>query len=482
MGDKMDNALFTDFYELTMAQGYWKEKKELHTSFDMFFRRHPFGSGYSVFAGLWPLLKKIENFHFEDEDIRFLKSLNLFDEGFLSYLSSFRFSGDIWAMNEGSLIFPNEPIVRVEAPIIEALILEGVILNMINFQSLIATKTARIYSSSNGGHIMEFGLRRAQGVDGAMSASRAAFIGGADGTSNALAAKEFGIPALGTMSHAWVMSFESEEEAFRSYASLYPKASVFLIDTYDAMKSGIESAIKVGKELQARGYKFGVRLDSGDIQYLSQYVRHRLDEAGCKDAFIAVSNELDERIIESLVLNGAPIDSWGVGTHLVTGGDESSFTGVYKLSAYKGSAGWVPTMKVSNNPAKITTPGIKNVWRLYNSDGSMKADVISLVDEKIEEGDMNTFYHPENEWQTFSFSPSSVTPLLNRVMRSGKIVGEEPSLAKIKAFAMAELNRLDATSKRLLNPHIYKVSLTKNMKELKMNTLKTLCSVFKKEF
>ncbi len=478
----LNNALFTDFYELTMAQGYWKAKKDIHTSFDMFFRRHPFGSGYSVFAGLWPLLHTIEDFHFEDDDIAFLKSLNLFADDFLSYLSSFRFSGDIWAMKEGSLIFPNEPIMRVEAPIIEALILEGVILNMINFQSLIATKTARIYLSSNRGHIMEFGLRRAQGVDGAMSASRAAFIGGANGTSNALAAKEFGIPSVGTMSHAWVMSFENEEEAFRSYAELYPKASVFLIDTYNAMTSGIEDAIKVGKELQAKGYKFGVRLDSGDIQYLSQYVRHRLDEAGCKDAFIAVSNELDERIIESLVLNDAPIDSWGVGTHLVTGGDESSFTGVYKMSAYKESEGWVPTMKVSNNPAKITTPGIKNVWRLYNDDGSMKADVISLADEKVEVGKTNTFYHPENEWQTFSFTPNKVKPLLYRVMVGGKIECEEPSLEKIKAFAMQELDSLDGTSKRLLNPHIYKVSLTKKMKELKMNTLKNLNSILKKEF
>ena len=476
----MDNALFTDFYELTMAQGYWKEKKEMHTSFDMFFRKHPFGSGYSVFAGLWPLLHAIENFHFENEDIAFLQSLNLFDQGFLSYLASFRFSGDVWAMDEGSLIFPNEPIVRVEAPIIEALILEGVILNTINFQSLIATKTARIYSSSNCAHIMEFGLRRAQGVDGAMSASRAAFIGGASGTSNTLAAKKFSIPALGTMSHAWVMSFENEEDAFRSYAKLYPKNSVFLIDTYDAMNSGIESAIKVGKELQAKGCKFGVRLDSGDIQYLSQYVRHRLDEAGCKDAFIAVSNELDERIIESLVLNGAPIDSWGVGTHLVTGGDESSFTGVYKMAAYKANDGWVPTMKVSNNPAKITTPGIKNVWRLYNDDGSMKADIISLGDEKIEVGRNSTFYHPENEWQTFSFTPNKVKPLLQLVMKGGKIASEEPSLEKIKAFSMAELNLLDATSKRLLNPHIYKVSLTKKMKELKIDTLKKLGSIFKK--
>lgn len=472
----MTNALFTDFYELTMAQGYWKEQNNIKASFDMFFRSHPFGGGYSVFAGLWPLIKDILNFHFEKEDIEFLKSLNMFDSQFLDYLSSFKFSGSFYAFDEGSLIFPNEPIIRVEAPIIEALILEGLILNTINFQSLIATKTARVYLSSNKGQIMEFGLRRAQGIDGAMSASRAAFIGGANGTSNALAAKEFGIPALGTMSHAWVMSFEDEEKAFTSYANLYPNKSIFLLDTYNAMKSGIENAIKAGKKLQEKGYNFGIRLDSGDIQYLSQYVRHRLDEAGCNGAFISVSNELTEEIIESLVLNKAPIDSWGVGTHLVTGGKQASFNGVYKMAAYKKEDKWLPTMKVSNNSAKITTPGIKEVFRLYNSDGSMKADVIGIMEEKIEEGKTYTFYHPDNEWQHFSFTTSSVKPMLNAIIRDGKLVRSEPLLKDIKAFAMEELERLDVTSKRLLNPHIYKVSLTKTMKELKLNTLKKIGS------
>ena len=472
---KITNALFSDFYELTMAQGYWKEKKELRASFDMFFRRNPFGSGYSVLAGLWPLLNTIKDFHFDEDDIAFLRDLNVFEEGFLSYLSSFKFSGSLFAMQEGSLIFPNEPIIRIEANIIEALILEGIILNTVNFQSLIATKTSRIYLSSNKGQIMEFGLRRAQGVDGAMSASRAAFIGGAYGTSNILAGKEYGIPCLGTMSHAWVMSFENEVQAFRAYSNLYPNNSIFLLDSYDAIKSGIESAIKVGKELQERGLNFGVRLDSGDMYYLSQYVRKRLDDEGLSKAFITVSNDLTEQIIESLVLNKAPIDSWGVGTNLVTGGDEASFTGVYKMSAYKKKdSDWKAVMKISNNPAKITTPGIKQVWRLYNKDGSMKADVISLNDETIEKGKPYTFYHPDNEWQFFNFSASKVKPLLKEYIKDGNIVESCPSLKEIKAFAMSELELLDATSKRLLNPHIYKVSLTEKIKALKIAVLKEI--------
>jgi len=472
--EKLKNALFTDFYELTMAQAYWKNNCNIKASFDVFFRRAPFAGSYAIFAGLWPLINMIKDFHFEKDDIDFLAKQNMFENDFLDYLAKFRFRGSFFAMKEGSLIFPNEPIIRVEADIIEALIIEGLILNTINFQSLIATKTARIYLSSNMGDIMEFGLRRAQGVDGAMSASRAAFIGGAMGTSNVLAGKEFGIPCFGTISHAWVMSFENEEDAFRAYAKLYPSKSIFLLDTYDTINSGIENAIKVGRELQKKGYNFGVRLDSGDIQYLSQYIRKRLDDAGCKDAFISVSNELTEQIIESLVLNKAPIDSWGVGTHLVTGGSEASFTGVYKMSSYKKDDVWKPVMKVSDNICKITTPGIKDVWRLYNTDGSFKADVISLQEEKLEAGCNYTFYHPDHEWQSFSFTPHKVEALLIEIIKDGNIIENEPALQEIKGRAMEELKKLDATYKRLLNPHIYKVSLTEKAKNLKMKTLKDI--------
>jgi len=477
----IDNALFSDFYELTMAQGFWKTGNKTRTVFEMFFRSNPFHSGYSVFAGLEPLLETIKNFHFEKKDIDWLSSIGIFEKDFLSYIADFKFTGNIWAMKEGSLIFPNEPLIRVEADVIEALLLEGVILNTINFQSLIATKTARIWLASKKGSIMEFGLRRAQGPDGAMSATRAAFIGGAFGTSNSLAAEQLGIPALGTMAHSWIMSFKNEEDAFQAYADIYPNNSIFLIDTYDTLRSGIINAIKVGKGLQAKGKNFGVRLDSGDIYYLSKDVRKRLDEAGCQNATISVSNELTEEIIESLVQNNAPINLWGVGTHMVTGGNEASFTGVYKLAACKteDTAEWTPVMKFSDNPSKMTNPGVKQVWRLYNQDGTFKADVITLSDEKIEAGVEQTFYHPSNDYQNFIFTPAKTEPLLEKRIENGKCVGVPPSLQEIKIYAEKQLDRLDYTSKRLLNPHIYKVSLSEKMRNLKQNLIKNK-PVFKK--
>lgn len=470
----INNVLFSDFYELTMAQGFWKNKRNTRTVFEMFFRSNPFKGGYSVFAGLEPLLKAIENFKLTAEDIDWLSSLNIFEKEFLDYISNFKFSGDVWAVKEGSLIFPNEPIIRIEADAIEALLLEGLILNTINFQSLIATKTARIYLASQKGSIMEFGLRRAQGQDGAMSATRAAYIGGAFGTSNSLAAKMLGIPALGTMAHSWIMSFKNEEEAFQTYADIYPDNSIFLIDTYDTLRSGIISAINVGKRLQAKGKNFGVRLDSGDVYYLSTAVRKILDEAGCEKAAISVSNELTEEIIESLVQNKAPVNSWGVGTHLVTGGNESSFTGVYKLAAYKNEDEntWTPVMKFSDNPAKMTNPGAKQVWRLYNGDGSFKADIMTMTDEIIKAGTEQTFYHPSNDYQNFTFTPAKAEALLEKYIENGKAIKPHPALAEIKKHAEAQLDKLDGTSKRLLNPHIYKVSLSKKMRDLKQSIIK----------
>lgn len=464
----LNSALFTDFYELTMAQGYWKRKKNTYSVFDMFFRRQPFAGGFSILAGLEPLLHTIENFTFSSEDIAYLSSLNMFETGFLTYLSTFKFSGDIWAMSEGTVVFPNEPLLRVHANIIEASIIEGLVLNMLNFQSLIATKTARIWIASNKGSIMEFGLRRAQGNDGAMSASRAAYIGGVQGTSNTLAGKVYGIPVMGTMAHSWVMSYPTEEEAFTSYAELYPQNSIFLIDTYNTLESGIHTAITVGKRLTAQGHKWGVRLDSGDIHYLSSAVRELLDKEGLTDAFITVSNELSEEIIESLVLNKAPIDSWGVGTHMVTGGSESSFTGVYKLSERTTDDGkMLPTMKLSDNPEKTTNPGIKQVWRLYHPDGSMKADVLALEDEDIAAGTERRFFHPLHQFQSFAFTPAKVEPLLSLKIQAGKRCSPEQTLEEIRDRVHTQLDQLDRTYKRILNPHIYKVSLTEKLRNLK---------------
>lgn len=466
------SALFTDFYELTMAQGYWKRNINTPSVFDMFFRRQPFNGGFSVFAGLAPLLETIENFSFSASDIEYLSGLGLFETGFLEYLSSFRFTGDIWAMDEGTIIFPNEPILRVHASVIEASIIEGLVLNTVNFQSLIATKTARIYLASDKGSIMEFGLRRAQGFDGAMSASRAAYIGGVSGTSNTLAGSRYGIPVMGTMAHSWVMSYPTEEEAFDAYAAIYPGKSVFLIDTYNTIGSGIKAAIASGGRLVAKGHNFGVRLDSGDIQYLSTEVRKELDKAGFPDATITASNELTEEIVESLILNKAPINSWGIGTHMVTGGNESSFTGVYKLAARKDADdSIIPTMKLSDNPEKTTNPGIKQVWRLYNDDHSFKADVLALDDETIVPGTDNRFYHPSIDSRSFCFKPVSVEPLLSKKMATGKKIGVFETLPEIRIRVQKGLERLDRTYQRILNPHIYKVSLTSRLRDLKKGIL-----------
>ncbi|HOC30531.1 MAG TPA: nicotinate phosphoribosyltransferase, partial [Treponemataceae bacterium] len=464
---------FTDFYELTMAQGYWKRGKNSSAVFDMFFRRQPFEGGFSVFAGLDPLLDAIENFRFSAEDIDYLSTLDMFDRDFLDWLAHFRFTGDIHAMDEGTIVFPNEPLLRVSTNIVEASIIEGLVLNMINFQSLIATKTARITLAANNAPLMEFGLRRAQGTDGAMSASRAAYIGGASGTSNTLAGKQYGIPVMGTMAHSWVMSFPNERDAFEAYAERYPHKSVFLIDTYNTLESGLPAAIEVGKKLAEKGLGFGVRLDSGDLQYLTQEVRNALDQAGLKAATITVSNELTEEIIESLVLNKAPIDSWGVGTHMVTGGNEASFTGVYKLASRTRSDGTVvPAMKLSDNPDKTTNPGVKQVWRLYQNDGRIKADVIALGDETIEAGVEKRYYHPSNDWQNFSFSAAAAKPLLTLKMQAGKRTAPAESLTDIRSRVQSGLAELDRSYKRILNPHGYKVSLTERLKDLKIEMMK----------
>lgn len=468
------SALFTDFYELTMAQGYWKNKMNYPAVFDMFFRRQPFNGGFSVFAGLHTLLEALETFSFSQEDITYLSSLGIFEEGFLEYLKGFKFSGHLYAQDEGSIVFPNEPLLRIHADLIEAQIIEGLVLNHINFQSLVATKTARVWLASDKGHIMEFGLRRAQGPDGAMSASRAAYIGGAAATSNALAGKLYDIPVQGTMAHAWIMSFPTELEAFESYATLYPQKSVFLIDTYDTLNSGVKNAAIVGKKLQSQGHGFGVRLDSGDIQYLSSKVRHYLDQQGLTEATISVSNELTEEIIQTLVQQKAPINSWGVGTHMVTGGNESSFTGVYKLAAryYPHTQTMEPTMKFSDNPEKTTNPGIKNLWRLYDQEGMARSDILSLEDEEILEGQSQRFYHPSGDYRQFTFTPAKVEPLLKLRIQNGQLLHKETTpqqaIREARATMQRQLLTLDDTYQRILNPHIYKVSVTKQLRQLKI--------------
>ena len=479
MADKIENsiinsALFTDFYELTMAQGYWKNDMNQQVVFDMFFRRQPFRGGFSVFAGLGTLLEAITDFTFSADDIAYLKAQDMFEQGFLDYLKDFRFSGDIYAFEEGSVIFPQEPIIRIHANLIEAQIVEGLVLNHINFQSLIATKTARVWLASKKGSIMEFGLRRAQGNDGAMSATRAAFIGGAAGTSNTLAGKCYGIPVMGTMAHAWIMAYPSELDAFRAYAALYPTKTVFLIDTYDTLKSGIKNAIIAGGELVKKGLNFGVRLDSGDISYLTAEVRKELDKAGFPQATITVSNELTEEIIETLVQQHTPINSWGVGTHMVTGGNEASFTGVYKLAARhdKNTDTMRPAMKFSDNPEKSTNPGIKNVYRLFDENGMAKADILALESETVSPGTERRYFHPSADYRQFSFAAAHIQPMLRQVVKAGtrtdSTLPAAEQLRLARETMVKQLETLDDSYKRILNPHIYKVSLTEAAKDLKM--------------
>jgi nicotinate phosphoribosyltransferase len=455
------SALFSDFYSLTMAQGYWKKGLNPQAVFEMFFRRQPFSGGFSIFAGLGTLLEALGDFSYSPEDIAYLESLGTFEKAFLDYLKDFRFTGSLWAMDEGTVVFPQEPLVSIRGELIQCQIIEGLVLNIINFQSLIATKTARIWLASGKGSIMEFGLRRAQGYDGAMSASRAAFIGGAVGTSNILAGKEFGIPVMGTMAHSWVMAHGSEEEAFDAYAELYPDRTIFLIDTYDTLKSGVGNAIKAGKKLVARGKNFGVRLDSGDIHYLSVEVRRRFDAAGLTQATIAVSNDLDETIIQTLADAGAPIDSWGVGTSMVTGGNEAAFTGVYKLTARDDGAGHlIPVMKFSDHPEKTTTPALKQVWRLTDSRGMTVADVLSREDdpegpETIEPGNRYAFWHPSADYRHFYYTVpdtvdgaaahSGAEPLLKVRFDHGKLTAALPHLRAIQKKVQAGLETFDTS-------------------------------------
>jgi nicotinate phosphoribosyltransferase len=485
------SALFTDFYSLTMAQGYWKQSQTTDrqnidhsaadrasvnrkAAFEMFFRRQPFGGGYAIFAGLGTLLNCLESFTFSSNDIDYLKSLGIFEDAFLEYLRQFRFSGSLWAIDEGTVVFPHEPLIRIEGNLVECQIIEGMLLNVINFQSLIATKTRRVWLASGKGLVMEFGLRRAQGPDGAMSASRAAYIGGAMGTSNTLAGKAFGIPVLGTMAHSWVMSFPSELEAFDAYAELYPDKTVFLIDTYDTLKSGTINAIQAGKRLKDRGKNCGVRLDSGDIQYLSTEVRKMLDDAGLTEATITVSNELDETIIETLINSGAPVNVWGVGTQMVTGGGDPAFAGVYKMAACEDANGLMaPVMKFSDNPEKTTNPGIKQVWRIKDGRGMAIADVLALDDAEMPEpGHRYCFWHPSADYRHFyQVMEGMPQPLVQQYLANGKPCRLQPPLAEIRARSAADMETFDPTYKRLLNPHVYKVSITEELRRLKLNLI-----------
>lgn len=475
MKEGFASALLTDFYELTMMQGYFFNCPEERAVFEMFFRRQPFGGGFAVFAGTGPLLDALEKLRFSGPDIAYLREMKLFRPEFLDFLEGFAFRGDIHAAREGSAVFPNEPLVRVHGTLMEVQLIESLLLNQVNFQTLIATKTARVVNAAGGQPVMEFGLRRAHGADGAHSATRAAYIGGAAATSNTLAGAEFGIPVSGTMAHSWVMGFGSELESFEKYAALYLDSCVLLVDTYDTLSSGIPNAIKIFNSLRERGAAaMAVRIDSGDLEYLSKQARRMLDAAGLREVNIFVSSDMDEWIIEHLRNSRAPIDAWGVGTRMVTGWNEPALPGVYKIVAKERRGKFEPCIKISNQPEKVTNPGIKNVLRFYNGDGQMLADLLYLEEEEEEllaaagERRPIRFNHPSTDYARFMLEKYSATEkLLVPVMTGGRKREPFPSLADAREHRRGQMEALDDTYRRLLNPHIYKTSLTDRLKELK---------------
>lgn len=471
-------TLLTDFYEITMMQGYFKnEKNNDVVVFDAFYRENPCHGGYAVCAGLEQVIDYIKNLHFEKEDIEYLRAQNCFGEDFLEYLSTFKFSGDIYAVPEGSVVFPMEPMVKVVAPIMEAQLVETAILTMINHQSLIATKAARVCYAAKGDPIMEFGLRRAQGPDAGTLGARAAVIAGCAGTSNVLSAKLFNMPALGTHAHSWVMSFDSELEAFRKYADCFPQNVTLLVDTYDTLRSGVPNAIKVFEELRAAGKlpkKYGIRLDSGDLAYLSKKARKLLDAAGFADAGICASSDLDEYLIESLKSQNCAINSWGVGTNLITSKDWPAFGGVYKLAAIKKNGLFIPRIKLSENPIKITNPGNKTIFRIYEkATGKIKADLIAFADETIDETKELKLFDPNATWKRTTLEPGTYTvrELLVPIFKNGECVYETPAVMDIRKYCASELDTLWDETRRFVNPHEVYVDLSKKLYDCKQALL-----------
>lgn len=471
----MNYTMLTDFYELTMANGYFREGMgDKIAYFDMFFRQVPDGAGFAVMAGVEQLVEYMKNLKFEPEDIEFLRSKNIFDEGFLKYLENFKFSCDVWAVPEGTPIFPNEPIVTVRGPLIQAQFLETMVLLTVNHQSLIATKSNRIVRAAGDIPVMEFGSRRAQGYDGAIYGARAAYIGGVCGTACTISDKMFSVPALGTMAHSWVQSFDSEYDAFVAYAESYPDNCVLLIDTYNVLKSGLPNAIRVFNEvLKPKGIKkCGIRIDSGDITYLTKKCRKILDESGWESASIVISNSLDEYIIRDILRQGAEIDSFGVGERLITSKSEPVFGGVYKLVAIEDDGKIVPKIKISENVAKITTPYFKKVYRLFSKETGMAlADVLTTYDEKINGDEPYEIFDPGNTWKRKTISNFETRELLVPIFKNGECVYDLPSLGEIKEYCKAETDKIWDEVKRFENPHEYYVDMSQKLWDIRYKML-----------
>ncbi len=480
--DRQNLTLMTDLYELTMMQGYFKNKTQNETViFDAFYRNNPCAGGYAICAGLEQVIQYIKELRFDKEDIDYLSSLGIFRPDFLEYLRSFRFSGDIYAIPEGTVMFPREPIIKVIAPIMEAQLVETAILNIINHQSLIATKAARVCYAAQGDGIMEFGLRRAQGPDAGTYGARAAMIGGCIGTSNVLCGQLFDVPVKGTHAHSWIMSFPDEYTAFKTYADMYPSACILLVDTYDTLKSGVPNAIHVFTEMRREGIPltfYGIRLDSGDLAYLSKKARKMLDEAGFPDAIISASNDLDEYLIDSLKAQGAAITSWGVGTNLITSKDNPSFGGVYKLAAIRDEDGqFVPKIKLSENSEKITNPGNKKIYRIYEKEtGKLKADLICLEEEVYDESEDLVLFDPMEPWKKTRLKAGtySLRLLMKQIFQKGECCYTSPKVMDIREYCQKELGTLWDETKRLVNPHQVYVDLSQKLYDTKMELLEKM--------
>lgn len=468
-------SMVMDFYEMTMSNGYFKNAdRNTRVVFDVFYRKNPDGGGFSVFAGLEQIVDYINNLHFTKEDIDYLGSQGIFEEEFLDYLEGFHFSGDIYAFREGTIMYPNEPVITVVAPLIDAQLIETAILLQVNHQSLIATKTRRIVNAADGRMVSDFGARRAHNMDAAVYGARAACIGGVNSTATVLAGQMFDIPVSGTMAHSWVMFYKDEYTAFRKYAETYPDATVLLVDTYDVLKSGVPNAIRVAKEvLEPMGKRLkGIRLDSGDLAYLSKKARKLLDAAGCEDCMIVASNSLDEFTIRSLISQGAKIDSFGVGERLITSKSEPVFGAVYKIAAVEENGEFVPRIKVSENIEKITNPGKKQVYRIYDGEGKAVADLLAGDKEEIDMSKPLRYVDPVKPWKIRYFENCTAKPLQIKIFEDGVYIGKKDTLKEIAAYVREQLaGEIWEEEQRVENPHTHYLDMTPAYYEMKMNML-----------
>lgn len=479
---KRNLTMVMDLYELTMANGYFNDgDRESRVAFDVFYRRNPDRGGFAIFAGLEQIVEYIEDLHFSEEDVEYLRSLNTFTDEFLEYLKEFKFTGDLYAFPEGTIMYPNEPIITVVAPLIDAQIVETAILAQVNHQSLVATKTARIVKAAEGKAVSDFGARRAHNMDAAVYGARASYIGGASGTATVLAGQMFNIPVSGTMAHSWVMYYKDEYEAFKHYAENYPDNTVLLVDTYDTIKSGIPNAIRVAKEvLEPMGKRLkGIRIDSGDLAYQSIKVRKMLDDAGLQDCKIIVSNSLDEHTISSLNMQKARIDGYGVGERLITGASSdyseetlSLLGAVYKIAAVEENGEFAPRIKISGSVEKITNPGLKKVYRIYDQNGKAKADLIAKADETVDMTGEYRFVDPDMPWRNLKFTNCTAKPLQVKIFEKGKRVYELPTLEEIREYVKKQLtDEIWEEEQRFVNPHKHYMDMTPDYYDLKMSLL-----------